>query len=253
MIPISVVIITFNEEKSIGRCLDSVRGIADDLVVVDSFSTDRTADICREMKIRFISHAFEGHIEQKNFAITQALYPHILSLDGDEYLSADLFQSIAAIKSSWVCDGYSMNRLNSYCGRWIRHGSWYPDRKLRLWDSRKGAWGGDNPHDIFSLVPGSSKGHLTGDLLHEAYRNIPEHLEKISRYAVLAAESMRSGGRKFSLLNLMLNPPAAFLKSYLFKAGFLDGVSGLTIALFIAFGTYVKYALLREMNDKKVK
>ncbi len=126
MTPISAVIITYNEEKNIGRCLESLQGIADDVVVVDSFSIDKTREICEAHGTRFVEHAFDGHIEQKNWAITQAKYPHVLSLDADECLSEELKKSILSAKENWTADGYSMNRLTSYCGTWIKHGNWYP-------------------------------------------------------------------------------------------------------------------------------
>src|SRR6187551_311049 len=134
-IQLSVVIITFNEERNIARCLDSVREIADDVVVVDSFSTDKTEAICREKGARFVQHKFEGHIEQKNYAVTQAKFPYILSLDADEAPDEKLIASIKKVKADWIADGYSMNRLTNYCGKWIHHCGWYPDVKLRLWDS----------------------------------------------------------------------------------------------------------------------
>ena len=157
MTPISVVIITFNEEKNIGRCLESVKNIADEIVVLDSFSTDKTEEICLQHGASFFQHPFDGHIEQKNRAITYATYPHILSLDADEVLSPELEQSIKAVKENWQADGYYFNRLTNYCGKWIRHCGWYPDRKLRLWDSRKGKWGGVNPHDKYMLEPNAKQ------------------------------------------------------------------------------------------------
>ena len=124
-VQISVVIIAFNEERNIGRCIDSVKEIADDIVVVDSFSKDNTEEICSEKNARFIQHPFEGHIEQKNWAITQAKHQYVLSLDADEALDEQLISEISFIKSNWTHDGYSMNRLNQFCGKWIKHGGWY--------------------------------------------------------------------------------------------------------------------------------
>jgi glycosyltransferase involved in cell wall biosynthesis len=163
---LSVVFITFNEEKNIERSLVSVREIADEIVVVDSFSTDATKEICVNYGVRFIEHEFRGYVEQKNFAASQATYDLVLSLDADEVPDAKLIESISSVKSNWQFDGYFMNRLNNYCGTWIRHGTWYPNRKLRLWNRKKGKWAGFNPHDRFELVDGSSTGYLKGDLLH---------------------------------------------------------------------------------------
>ena len=135
-VQISAVVITFNEERNIKRCLKSLVGVADEIVVVDSYSTDRTEEICRSFNARFIKHRFEGHIQQKNWAILQASSPYILSLDADEALSDNLRTSILRAKENWTHDGYYFNRLTNYCGKWIRHTSWYPSRKLRLWDAR---------------------------------------------------------------------------------------------------------------------
>ena len=139
---ISAVIITYNEEANIERCLESLEGTADEVLVVDSFSTDRTADICKSKGVDFIQHPFKGHIEQKNYALSCAGNNYVLSLDADEALSDNLIQSIRAAKQNWRADGYSVNRLTNYCGKWIRHCGWYPDKKVRLWDRRKGHWGG---------------------------------------------------------------------------------------------------------------
>ena len=175
---LSAVIITFNEQRNIGRCLDSLAGVVDEVVVVDSFSTDDTEKICRAKGARFVQHAFEGHIEQKNWALAQAQYPHVLSLDADEALSETLRKSVLAAKSDGGHDGYSMNRLTNYCGQWIYHSGWYPDRKLRLFDRRKAGWGGTNPHDRVEMQAGSTVSHLSGDLLHYSYYSVGEHLER---------------------------------------------------------------------------
>ena len=151
MIKLSSVIITLNEERNIGRCLDSLRGIADEIVVVDSGSTDRTEEICRTFGVRFFQHPFDGFTEQKNFAIDQCSFEHILSLDADESLSEELKKSVTAVKSNWNKDGYSFNRFTNYCGKWIKHCGWYPDRKLRLFRKEKGRWQGNKLHERFIL------------------------------------------------------------------------------------------------------
>ena len=132
MVKISAVIITYNEEKNIARCIDTVKQVADEVVVVDSYSKDRTKEICLSMGVRFVEHQFRSHIDQKNFAVTQAEHQIVLSLDADEYLSSDLTQSILRVKNNWHAEAYRMNRLSSYGSKWIKHGSWYPDRKIRL-------------------------------------------------------------------------------------------------------------------------
>ncbi|HPT14234.1 MAG TPA: glycosyltransferase family 2 protein [Bacteroidales bacterium] len=241
-IPISAVIITFNEEKNIERCLRSLQGIADEIVVLDSFSTDRTGEICRAFGVRFYQHAFDGHIEQKNRAITFASHPHILSLDADEALSETLRESILKVKTNWTADGYYMNRLTNYCGQWIHHSGWYPDRKLRLWDARKGKWGGVNPHDRFELAGGDKNTlRLDGDLLHYSYYS-EEELRRQTRYfAEIAARQLQSRGKKPGMFKPYFKTAVKFARNYIFKLGFLDGKAGLTICRMAAYGTYLKY------------
>lgn len=248
MTPISAVILTLNEEKNIGRCLDSLQGVADEIVVVDSFSTDRTEEICREKGVRFIAHTFEGYIEQKNWALTQASYDHIISLDADEALSEPLKASVLEAKEQWTNDGYTMNRLTNYCGTWIRHSSWYPDRKLRLFDRRMGKWGGLNPHDVFLLHEDCHTRHLKGDLLHYSYYTYSDHLKQVDHFTSIAARAMFEKGRKANFVKLFLNPPFVFFRNYFLKLGILDGFHGYLICHITAMATFIKYAKLRALN-----
>ena len=249
MTPVSVVIITFNEEHNIARCLDSVKGIADEIVIVDSFSKDKTKEICLSYGAKFIENKFEGHIQQKNFAITQAKFPHILSLDADEALDEKLRNSISEVKKNFVHDGYYMNRLTNYCGKWVRHSGWYPDTKLRLWDSRKGQWAGVNPHDKYELTTGDSNtGKLQGDILHYSYYTVEEHYKQAEYFADIAAKSFFKMGKKASFFKLLINPIAKFLHHYIVHFGFLDGRAGFTIAKISAWSTYLKYRKLRELS-----
>lgn len=250
---LSVVIITFNEEKNLGRCLESIQDIADDIVVVDSFSADRTEEIARSFNARFIQHPFEGHIQQKNWAITQALYPHILSLDADEVPSDRLKQSIREVKENWEHDGYFFNRLTNYCGKWIRHTSWYPARKLRLWDSRKGKWGGLNPHDKFKLEKGASRKFLKGDLYHYSYYSINEHIDQINRFSSIVAAAYFSENRKASYFNIIFHPLWRLFRDYIIKFGFLDGFYGLVISVNSSHETFLKYTKLRNLHRAKAE
>jgi len=247
MIKLSVVIITFNEEQNIGRCIDSVREVADDTVVVDSYSTDKTREIALAGGARVIEHFFDGHIEQKNYAITQALYPHILSLDADECLSEELATSVKAAKASWKYDGYEMNRLTNYCGTWVRHSGWYPDRKLRLWDSRKGQWGGINPHDKFIMNPSSTISRLDGDILHYSYYSVEDHQKQIHKFSSIAAKAYYQRKQKNALFLVWLSPVAAFLRQYFINLGFLDGRYGYIICKNCAYEKYLKYKKLRSL------
>jgi glycosyltransferase involved in cell wall biosynthesis len=248
---ISVVIITFNEEKNIERCILSVQDLADDIVVVDSFSTDRTEEICKSHGVRFIQNHFNGHIEQKNFAISKAHFPYILSLDADEQLSEELKKSIQQVKNNWDADGYYFNRLTNYCGQWIRHSSWYPASKLRLWDSRKGKWGGLNPHDIFILQKGCSQKFLKGDLYHYSYYAVSEHIIQINRFSDILAKSYFEAGRKAGFFDILFHPAWRFFRDYIIKLGFLDGFFGMVICRNSSFETYLKYVKLRRMIKEK--
>jgi glycosyltransferase involved in cell wall biosynthesis len=251
MSDISVIVIAFNEEKNIERCLRSVEGIADDTVVVDSFSTDRTVEVCERIGVRVVRHAFEGYTQQKNWAIAQARFPHILSLDADEAVSGELKQSILFVKNNWSHDGYYFNRLTNYCGTWIKHTDWYPDRKLRLWDSRKGSWQGDNPHDTFMLNPGSSTGFLKGDLYHYSYLAIRQHIEQLNHFTDIMALEAHKKGKKARCPDFLIRPAWKFLKSYIVRLGFLDGYHGFAVCLISAFATFVKYAKLRQLMQER--
>jgi len=252
MIPISAVIITFNEERNIERCILSLKGIVDEIVVVDSFSSDRTQEICLKHEVRFIEHAFEGHIQQKNWALTQASYPHVLSLDADEALDEKLQHEILKVKETWNYDGYSMNRLTNYCGIWIRHCGWYPDTKLRLWDSRKGAWGGTNPHDKFELFDSAAQtGFLEGDILHYSYYTRADHYKQIEYFTSILAKAQFESSKDASLLVLYLSPLVKFLKDYFVKLGILDGKEGFIISRLSAYATYLKYKKIRDLRKQK--
>ena len=246
-VQISAIIITFNEERNIGRCLDSLNGIADEIVVVDSYSTDRTEEICKQHGARFIQHRFLGHIEQKNWAILQASSPYILSLDADEALSDTLRASIMKVKNNWSHDGYYFNRLTNYCGKWIRYTSWYPSRKLRLWDARKGRWGGFNPHDRFYLERGSSRKFLKGDILHYSYYTVSEHLEQMNSFSTILARSYYERGRRVYFFSIVLHPLWRFLKDFFLRAGFLDGYYGFIVSVNSAHEVFMKYVKLRNI------
>lgn len=251
-IKISAVIITYNEEQNIRRCLESVKDIADEIVVVDSYSTDRTETICREMGTVFVQHKFEGHIEQKNYALDQAGYDYILSLDADEALSDLLRASVLSVKNNWQGDGYSFNRLTSYCGKWIRRCGWYPDTKIRLWSKKMGRWGGTNPHDRLIVEDGSMIQHLKGDLLHYSYHSIRQQVEQINSFSELAAQAAYAKGKKsFFITDILLDPVFTFLKMYILQRGFLDGYYGFVISVNSSFGKFLKYIKLREMHKQK--
>lgn len=250
---LSVVIITFNEERNIGRCLESVKDIADEIIVVDSLSTDKTKTICESYGVKFIEHAFEGHIKQKNFAIGQATYTYQLSLDADEALSEELKAEILKVKENWQQDGYRMNRLSNYCGKWIKHSGWYPDTKLRLYDSGKGIWTGMDPHDKFELEPGSSIGKLRGDILHYTYYTIDEHVRQANKFSSIAAKELVAKGKRIYLFKIILNPIAKFIRNYILHLGFLDGFYGFLICQITANETFLKYSKAWQMKSIEKK
>lgn len=248
---ISALIITFNEENNIARCIDSLQRVADEIVVIDSFSTDRTEDICRSRGVKFIQHKFEGHIEQKNFAITQASHPRILSLDADEALSPELTESILEAKQKWNFDGYQFNRLTNYCGKWIRYCGWYPDKKLRLWDRSAGQWGGTNPHDEFKMKPGTSVGYLKGDLLHYSYSSIRQHVHQLNYFTDIMAQEAVNKGKNATILNLIFSPWIKFVKSYFIQLGIADGYYGFIVCTLSSFATFIKYTKIIELKKRK--
>ncbi len=250
-VQISAVVITFNEERNIKRCLKSLIGVADEIVVVDSYSTDRTEEICRSFNARFIKHRFDGHIQQKNWAILQASSPYILSLDADEALSDNLRTSILRAKENWTHDGYYFNRLTNYCGKWIRHTTWYPSRKLRLWDARKGSWGGFNPHDRFYLNPGASQHLLKGDLLHYSYYSINEHVAQINSFSSILARSYYERGRRVNMFTIMFRPFWRFINDFLLRAGFMDGYYGFVVSVNSAHEVFLKYVKLKRLYKEE--
>lgn len=245
-VQLSVVIITYNEETNIGRCLLALQDVADDVVVVDSYSTDHTVEICRQHKARVIQHAFEGYVEQKNFATAQARYEYVLQLDADEVLTEPLRQSIRRAKNNWQAAGYTLARLTNYCGTWVRHGGWYPDRKLRLYDRRCGQWRGLLLHERYEVDTNQQVLSLDGDLLHYSYTSVEQHVAQLNRFTSIAADELALRGKnQVSLFHLLLKPSWKFVHGYFIRLGLLDGFAGLCIAAISAWGVFLKFAKLR--------
>ncbi len=249
-VKLSVVVITFNEEQNIERCLNSVASIADDIVVVDSFSTDKTKQICLDNNARFVEHKFDGHIEQKNWALTQAKHQYVLSLDADEALTKELQVKITEIKNNWESDAYSFNRLTNYCGQWINHCGWYPDKKLRLWDITKGSWGGENPHDKVIMQAGLEPKHIPLDILHYSYYTLDQHEKQLQKFAEISAQAAFKKGKKSSSFKVFYKSWAKFLRNYILKLGFLDGRNGYIICKNTAKETAIKYRRLKELQGQ---
>lgn len=254
--PLSVVIITFNEEKNIERCIRSVQSIADEILVLDSFSKDRTQAIAEELGARFETHAFDGHIQQKNRAWQMATHDWVLSIDADEAPDEVLQKSILEALQRQAeredkVDGYTMNRLTNYCGSWVRHSGWYPDTKMRLFQKGKGAWGGVNPHDKFELHAGGKSIHLKGDLLHYSYYSVEDHYQQIEYFSDIASKELHEMKKSISSLMIYLKVVAQFFKTYVLKLGVLDGGTGFTIARLSAYATFRKYRKLQLRNQGK--
>jgi glycosyltransferase involved in cell wall biosynthesis len=244
---LSVVVICKNEEDHLRDCLESVTW-ADEIVVVDSGSTDRTPAIARDYTDKVIHHDWQGYGAQKDFAMTQAGGDWILNVDADERVSLELADEIKALlrREQPRCNGYSVPRRTFYLGRWITHGGWYPDRKVRLVRRGFGSWGTRPVHEDLSVD--GPVGKLRGDLLHFTYRDITDHVRVINEFTTLGAQKLYSEGRRRLLLHVLLNPPWKFVRMYVFQAGFLDGVPGLLVAILGSYYVFLKYAKLWQMK-----
>ena len=251
MIKLSVAIITYNEENNIGRCISSVQKIADEIFVVDSFSTDRTKEICESFNVRFLTNTFVGHIEQKNIALDLATFDYVLSLDADEALSPELIQEIIEVKKNFSHTGYSFNRLTNYNGFWVKHCGWYPDRKLRLVKKNEARWTGENPHDYLTLTNGDSPQFLKGDLLHYSYESISAHIKQTNKFTTIAAQAAFKNGKRSSLFNIITRPFFKFFRDYVIKCGFLDGRMGFIICVINGYYALLKYAKLHDLQNGK--
>ena len=250
---LTVVIITHNEERNIERCLESVIGIAAEVVVVDSGSTDGTEEICRQYGAKFYSHDWAGFAEQKNYAETLATGDWVLSLDADEEVSESLSASIMQALADGGDEGtvYCMNRLTNFCGQWIRHCGWYPDRKVRMWKRGTARWEG-SVHERLAFSTLMKTVRLEGDLLHYSYYTLDELAERQRKYYLLAAQEAFAQGRRCRQAGVVLRPLWRFVRDYLLRGGFLDGSAGYTVCRMNAHYTFMKYATLRElqMNNK---
>jgi len=244
---LSAVIITFNEERNIQRCIESLLPVADEIIVVDSFSTDRTEEICKLYSIKFFQNVFEGHIEQKNIALLKANHDWILSIDADEALSETLQKAIKKSLEAPQFDAFAMNRLTNYCGKWVKYCGWYPDTKVRLVKKNKAHWTGTNPHDKLELKEKSQVCSLQGDLLHYSYYTKEDHFKQIEYFGNISAKELFLKGKNISVFLLYLKVITQFFKSYLVKLGFLDGKTGWHISSRSAYATLRKYQILRKM------
>ncbi len=244
---ISATIITLNEERNLPRALESLTCV-DEVVVVDSGSTDRTLEIARRYGARVVSNSWPGYAAQKNFAAAEAAHDWILSLDADEALSETLAAEIQQVRcggaAALEAAGYCFPRLAQYLGQWILHSGWYPDYKLRLYDRRRGRWVGDYVHE--SVEVEGSVVTLQGPLHHFTCQSLSEHVRNVERYTTLAAQELRARGYRAGLGRLAFAPPLTFWKTYLLQQGFRDGHRGFLIAAMAAWYVFLKYAKTRE-------
>ncbi len=253
---ITATIITFNEEDSIRAAIESVSW-ANEVLVVDSHSTDATREVARELGARVIERDWSGFAAQKQFAADEARTDWIFSLDADERVSDELRVSIEDLlytNEERLADGYRIARRAFYMGRWIRGGGWYPDRQLRLYRKSKGRWERAYVHESVKMEEGARVEELKGDILHYSMEDAAHHHRMIGeRYAPLSARQMYEAGRRTSALQIALAPPAAFLRSFVLKGGFRDGLAGLSIARFAAHNVFLKYLMLWEIQNSQKK
>lgn len=240
---ISAVIITLNEARNIARCITSLQGIADEILVLDSGSKDGTVALAQQLGATVIDTPWEGYAATKNKGHQLAQHAYILSLDADEALSDALQAAILTAKDQ-LQGAYSFNRLNNYCGTWIKHGGFYPDKKVRLFPKEQASWVGDYVHEQLLLEKGTTVTHLSGDLLHYSYYTRQEHEERLEKYAQLAADKLR--GRPGLTAKQYLSPTWRFVQAFLLKGGFIDGKAGYHLARLTAREVKRKYQLARK-------
>lgn len=255
-LPISVCMISGAEAHRIERALASVSGwVSEIIVVLNQEVNDQTENIARQHGAKVFRESWKGYSAQKNSALEKATQPWILGLDADEEVSPELRQEIASVLTSPVrtgaCAAFSFPRLSWYCGRWIRHGDWYPDRKTRLWRNGQARWVGAGLHE--KLEASGAIGNLRGNLLHHSMESLEHQIEKTLRYANDFARVCETEGRRVSLLDLVIRPAWRFLRSFILKRGFLDGWQGFTIAWLTAFYTFLRYAMAREARSRNMQ
>ncbi len=245
--PLSAVLITRNSAAVLPPCLESLR-FADEIVIVDSGSTDATLDIARRFNAKIVCQEWLGYGKQKQFAVAQATHDWVLCVDTDERVSEPLRESILRELQAPRFHAYEMPRRNRFLGRWLRHGEGYPDWSLRLFDRRHANWSDDPIHE--KVVTAGPVGRLAGDLLHESEQGLADYLAKQERYTTLQAEALHTRGKRASTVRLLLSPPLRFIKFYFFRLGFLDGIPGLVHILIGCRNSFTKYAKLRALQHR---
>lgn len=248
---LSVAITTLNEQENLPRCLASLAGLADQIIVLDSFSTDDTRRIAEEAGAEFHTQEFQGHVRQKQTALELARGRWVLNIDADEWLDETLFDAIAAVLARADDDGpagYRLNRRNEYLGAWIDHCGWSPQWRLRLVRTGSGRWAGVDPHD--RLEADGPVADLPGRLNHRPYRDLADHLARIGRYTDTMANDRHAAGERSSVFRLLLRPAGRFVRMFIVQRGFLDGWRGLVLSGFGAFYVFLKYSKLMELSRR---
>jgi (heptosyl)LPS beta-1,4-glucosyltransferase len=249
---LSAVIISLNEERDIGRCLESLVDVCDEIIVLDAYSSDRTADICLAAGVRFLQREWKGYSDAKNYANQLATGDLIVSLDADEALSPELADSIRILREEApLHTAYAMNRLNQYFGGWVRHGDWYPDRKVRIFRKNEARWEG-TIHEKLVFNDATRIIRLKGDLLHYASPTVRDYVTKSWHYAQLVARAdFEQKRRKLWLYHAAIKPVSLFVRSYFLKLGFLDGYRGFLLAVIAAWERYMRYVAFRQLKKRK--
>ena len=249
---LSAVIITFNEERNIERLLKSLIEVADEIVVVDSFSTDKTEEICIKAGVRFVQEKWKGYAATKNFANGLASHNWILSIDADEEVDKTLCREILIQKEIGFKGTYTLNRLTNYCGKWIKHSTWYPDKKVRIFSKDNTKWIGEFVHEELEFVEPVETTELKGHLNHYSYYNYKEHRERADKYSILTAQKLHVLGKKVGILKPIISCIGRFVSMFILNLGFLDGWMGFKIAQISALSNIVKYKELRKLNRENV-
>jgi len=249
-VELTAVVITYNEESNILACLESL-SFCDHFVVVDSQSTDRTVELAQGFGATVINQPFLGHVKQKHLAVEQAPTDWVLCLDADERVGETLKQSILDLKAQAQPErwGYELSRRSFHLGRWIKHGGWYPDRGIRLFEKNHGQWAGYDPHDKVEIE--GPAGLLEGDLDHYVFTSLQHNVAANNSYSSIMAKDLYTGGKAASLMKLLLKPPFKFFECYVLKAGFLDGIPGLIIAVGAGYSMFLKFAKLWEAHQRE--
>ncbi|MEN9301909.1 MAG: hypothetical protein RL264_338 [Bacteroidota bacterium] len=253
MVSIAVVIITFNEERNLQRCLNSIVNVADEIVIVDSFSNDQTKEIALLFaNVKFFQRKWDDYSQQKNFANQHVTSDYILWLDADEAVDEQLKNELLEIKESLQQPTlFTINRLTNYCGKWIRHSGWFPDTKIRMFPKNACRWDGATVHEELEIVQNFPQRQLSGLILHYSYYSHEQHQEKADNYSRLTAKKYAEQGKKAGFLKPKLSAIGRFLSMYVFKLGFLDGYQGFKIAQISARSNRLKYSELQRLNHEK--